>query len=516
MQLISAVVFSAFVSGCFGQNETFPTWFLFGAATAAYQIEGGWYAGDKGESMWDRLLHSNEITLDSSNADVACDSYHLWRRDIEVAKELGLNMYRFSIAWPRILPSGFPNQVSEDGKKYYSDLIDGLLEKGIQPVVTMYHWDLPQSLQDLGGWANPLITTWFADYARVLFTLFGDRVKYWITLNEPLAICDGGYNKMAAPYLDDMKIGGYLCNKHVLLAHAAAYRIYEKEFQSLYFGKLSMANVFFWFKPEKTTDDEATKLAIQMWEGRYAHPIYSKSGGWPPELEKILAENSKKEGYPYPRLPPFTPEEIEFVKGTYDFYALNHYTTRLVRKVEPEKAGSWPYYGCKEIGVDFVNDPTWKTAVIDWFAARNFLIIHSNIRSSYIFLFQIYPEGLREQLHWINKTYGVDQVMITENGYPDLNDDLFDVQRMTYIKTMLQQVLLAINDGIHVMGYTVWSMMDNFEWVTGYKTKYGLYAVDFLSPNLTRTPRESARFYSSVTKGRRIPKYRVLVDYEDV
>ncbi|XP_047035496.1 myrosinase 1-like [Helicoverpa zea] len=497
MQLISAVVFSAVVSGCFGQNETFPTWFLFGAATAAYQIEGGWNAGDKGESMWDRLLHStNDITLDSSNADVACDSYHLWKRDIEVAKELGLNVYRFSISWPRILPSGFPNQVSEDGKKYYSNLIDGLLEKGIQPVVTMYHWDLPQSLQDLGGWANPLIATWFGDYARVLYNLFGDRVKYWITLNEPLAICDGGYNKMAAPYLDDMKIGGYLCNKHVLLAHAAAYRVYEKEFQSLYYGKLSMANVFFWFKPEKTTDEEATKLAIQMWEGRYAHPIYSESGGWPPELEKILAENSKKEGYPYPRLPPFTPEEIEFVKGTYDFYALNHYTTRLVRKVDPEKAGSWPYYGCKEIGVDFVNHPTWKTAVIDWFA--------------------IYPEGLREQLLWINNTYGVDQVMITENGYPDLNDDLFDVQRMTYIKTMLQQVFLAINDGIHVMGYTVWSMMDNFEWVTGYKTKYGLYAVDFLSPNLTRTPRESARFYSSVTKGRRIPKYRVLVDYEDV
>ncbi|XP_075985560.1 myrosinase 1-like [Anticarsia gemmatalis] len=481
---VSALVFCIVISvaRCSG-NLGFPPGFKLGVATASYQVEGAWNVSDKGESIWDRLLHTQpSLSADGSNGDVACDSYHLWRRDIEMAVELGVDMYRFSISWPRLLPSGFANYVSEDGKRYYNNLIDGLLEKGIEPVVTLYHWDLPQYLQDLGGWANPLIVDWFADYARVAYTLFGDRIKTWLTLNEPLIICDGGYNKLWAPYLDDLKVAAFLCNKNVMMAHAKAYRMYDEEFRPLYQGKVSFPNIFFWFEPETPADAEAAVLTRQMWHDRYAHPVFSQAGGWPPELEKVLLANGKREGYPYPRLPPFTQEEINYVKGTYDFYALNHYTTRLVRRVKPGEAGSWIFYGSEEINVAIVNDPSWTTAVTDWFA--------------------INPTGLRKQLHWINSTYGISDILITENGLPTFEKDLLDVNRITYIRSYLEQILLAINDGINVMGYTAWSLMDNFEWLAGYTVKYGLYDVDFTSPNRTRTPRESARYFSNLTKTR--------------
>ncbi|XP_075985587.1 myrosinase 1-like [Anticarsia gemmatalis] len=495
MGFVVAVVFCIVVSESWSlQSLTFPKEFKFGVATAAYQVEGAWNISDKSESTWDRLLHTHpSLSDDGSNGDVACDSYHLWRRDIEMAVELGVDMYRISIAWTRLLPNGFANYISEDGKRFYNNLIDGLLEKGIEPLVTIYHWDLPQSLQDLGGWANPLVIDWYSDYARVVFTLFGDRVKTWITINEALVICDGGYGKTWVPYIDDMAIGGYLCNKHVLLAHAKAYRMYDEEFRPLYHGKVSISNVFFWYEPETPEDEEATKLTIQMWEGRYAHAVYSKAGGWPPEIEKFLAANSKREGYPTPRLPPFTQEEIDYVRGTYDFYSLNYYTTRLVRRVKPEEAGSWIFYGNKELGIAIVNDPSWPMASFDWFA--------------------IHPEGLRKVLHWINNTYGVSNVLITENGLPTYDASLYDFNRVSYIKSHLEQILLAIKDGINVIGYTAWALMDNFEWLSGYTVKFGLYSVDFTSPNRTRTPRESARFYSSVTRTRSLNTTRHGLNY---
>ncbi|CAH1640805.1 unnamed protein product [Spodoptera littoralis] len=520
---------------------TFPSWFMFGAATAAYQIEGAWDVSDKSESIWDRLLHTQpSLVLDNSNGDEACYSYDFWPRDVEIAHELGLQMYRFSISWPRLLPTGFPNKISMNGKNYYSKLIDGLLKKGIQPVVTMYHWDLPQSLQDLGGWTNPLIATWFADYARVLYTLFGDRVKYWITINEPLTICDGGYSKMAAPYLNDMKISNYLCSKHVLLAHAKAFRAYEefrKGYRDFYVKNQSNchrlrfaapavlagaaavlqpprarfqwpifssgSNLWIRKKIKKLRNSQcnsglvsrlrdiaptahaahkeeplcSSKLVelFYLHEGRFGHPIYSKTGGWPPELERYIAGLSAREGYNQSRLPPFTPEEIQLVKGSYDFYGLNHFTTRLVKKATPKTAGDWPFYGSKELGVSFVNHPKRKTIVIDWF--------------------QIYPEGLRKQLHWIKDNYEVKDIMITENGLPMLRLDFADYERVDYIREYLKHVLLAINDGVHVMGYIVWSMMDSFEWITGYKVKYGLYEVNFESDYRLRDARESAKYY---------------------
>ncbi|KAJ8710543.1 hypothetical protein PYW08_009058 [Mythimna loreyi] len=498
MNFISVVVFSIVIHGSWSEEQLkFPPSFMFGAASAAYQVEGGWNVSDKGLSMWDKILHDRpELVANRNNGDVACDSYHLWRRDIEMCEELGLNMYRFSISWSRLLPSGFPNHISEDGKNYYNNLIDGLLEKGIQPLVTMNHFDLPMSLQDLGGWANPLIADWFADYAEVVFSLYADRVKYWLTINEAYIQCDGGYHMEAAPFFEDMKLGRYLCNKNVLIAHAKAYRIYDEQYRYKYHGKVSLSTLFFWFKPFTPEDQEVTDLTIEHWEGRYAHAIFSKEGGWPRKLEKLLNDNAKKEGYWHPRLPPFTPEEIELVRGTYDFYALNHYTTRLVRRVNPgEPPGKWFFEGSDELNTVMFKDPSWPSTPVYWFS--------------------VYPPGLREQLNWLNATYDVKEIIITENGVPSLDPGLVDTQRLEYYRDYLEQVLLAINDGVNVTGYTAWTLMDNFEWLSGYIAKFGLYAVDFSDPNRTRTPRESARYYSSVIRSRMIhpPQDKTKLNY---
>ncbi|XP_048484019.1 cytosolic beta-glucosidase-like [Plutella xylostella] len=214
----------------------FPPGFKWGAATAAYQVEGAWNVSDKTPSIWDTFTHKYpERIEDGSSGDVACDSYRLWERDIEMAKELGLDYYRFSISWPRLVPNGFADQVSEDGKNYYNKLIDGLLANGIEPVVTLYHWDLPQRLQDYGGWLNPLISDWFADYARVAFSLFGDRVTTWLTINEALVVCTYGYGMgVLAPGISENDYGKYVCIKNIVMAHGKAYRVYEKEFKAKY------------------------------------------------------------------------------------------------------------------------------------------------------------------------------------------------------------------------------------------------------------------------------------------
>ncbi|XP_063629209.1 lactase/phlorizin hydrolase-like [Cydia splendana] len=442
-------------------ERRFPDGFKFGTATSSYQIEGAWNASDKGESIWDRFVHTKpEAVSDRSNGDVACDSYNQWREDIQLLEDLNVDYYRFSISWPRVLPTGFANRVSEDGARYYGALIDALLEKGIEPVVTLYHWDLPQTLQDLGGWANPLISGWFADYARVIFDLYGDRVKTWLTINEPVVVCDVGYvwfdsisrlerpagsrttpvwsttctetasrpgspstnlsssamlgmsgltvypgwsdplagatrwfadyarevydlygdrvktwltinepvvvcdvgyTVYIAPGLESEGRGSYMCTKNILLAHAKVYRLYEAEYKPQYQGQVSLTNQMMWFVPETEEDAELTELVKVYTIDRYCHPIFSAAGGWPPELERHIAQQSAEEGEPRSRLPPFTQEEIELVRGSYDYLALNHYTTRTVRRAGEGEVGTFLVDGFRELGVMLGNIPEWLT-----------------------------------------------------------------------------------------------------------------------------------------------------------
>ncbi|XP_063369549.1 myrosinase 1-like [Cydia amplana] len=464
-------------------GQRFPAGFRFGAATSAYQIEGGWNVSDKGESIWDRMVHSRpDYIYDRSNGDVACDSYHLWEEDLRMVQEMGLDFYRFSISWPRLLPYGFSNQISQDGRRYYSAVIDGLRARGVAPVVTLYHWDLPQRLQDLGGWTNPLIVEWFAEYARTAFALFADRVGTWITINEPGSVCDGGYRGLLAPGLVDHEVGALLCTKHVLLAHARAYRVYQEEFKPKYGGELSIAHQESWFEPKTDQDLEITLLTREYLFGRYTHPIFSAGGGWPPALERYMADKSKREGYPRSRLPAFTPDEIQLLKGSFDFYGLNHYTSRVVRAAA---AGERPAYMSRgaEVGAVLEARPHWETAASSWL--------------------KVNPEGVRNLLKLIKQQYGDVKILITENGYSDTGHQLDDSDRLNYYKDYLEQVLLAITeDAVRVVGYTAWSLLDNFEWAAGYTSRFGLYSVDFSSPRRPRAARASARYYASVARAR--------------
>ncbi|XP_041976142.1 myrosinase 1-like [Aricia agestis] len=460
----------------------FPPGFRFGAATAAYQVEGGWNEDGKGPTIWDKLVHSSpNKVLGNVTGDVAADSYHKWLEDVQITADLGLHFYRFSISWSRILPTGFSNRINRAGVRYYSDLIDALLAEGVEPVVTMYHWDLPQPLQDLGGWTNPLIVDWFEDYARVLFAEFADRVKTWITINEAISVCDFNYNFGGfAPGILEPEFAPFLCNKYILLAHATAYRIYEKEYKAKYNGKISLANNILWMEPATPEDLALAELGRQHSIGRYSHPIFSKVGGWPPSTEETMLNYSLKQGYKKSRLPAFTEDEKLFIKGTADFYSVNYYTTYLIR---PERAGDepgkWFLTGSPEIGATCEAQGALKGATQ--------------------IMMPVVPQGLRRILQWIKREYGNMEIMIAENGFSTKGVGLDDFNRIEYIEEHLKQVLLAINeDNITVTGYTYWSLLDNFEWLDGFSSKFGLYAVDFNKPERTRTPRASAHYYSCV------------------
>ncbi|OWR52173.1 seminal fluid protein CSSFP031 [Danaus plexippus plexippus] len=263
---------------------------MIGTATASYQIEGAWDVDGKSENIWDHLTHTDPCkVLDCSNGDVADNSYFLYKRDVEMMRELGLDTYRFSISWTRILPTGFPDYINKAGVAYYNNLIDEMLKYNIQPIVTLYHWDLPQKIQEMGGWTNSEIVNWFGDYARVIFNFFGDRVKYFITINEPHQICLFGYGEdILAPALNIQGIADYLCMKNVLLGHARAYHIYDKEFRVKQNGKIFITINAEWHQPKTVNDEEAARDARQFyyvpWGFRSLFNYISHQYGNPPIL----------------------------------------------------------------------------------------------------------------------------------------------------------------------------------------------------------------------------------------
>ncbi|CAK1543471.1 unnamed protein product [Leptosia nina] len=483
MLLVDSLALSAisvFLKVVYATHD-FPPQFKFGAASSAYQIEGAWNEDGKGESIWDRYVHTRTgVIADESNGDVAADSYHLWREDVRIAAELKLDFYRFSISWARIMPTGFENNINQAALKHYSDVIDALLEHGIEPVVTMYHWDLPVKLQDLGGWTNELIAYWFESYAEVLFLNYADRVKTWLTINEPIVICDFGYNLGTyAPGIREQQLAPYLCNKNVLMAHAKAYRLYQREYKDKYNGQISWANNVLWIDPlELPRDVELATLGKEHMVGRYSHPIFSQEGGWPPSIEKHMLNYSLAEGYSASRLPPFTQQEKEFIRGTGDFYGLNYYTTRQIRPAEEGEKGFWFLDGSPELGamLDIPPDATYGSSE----------------------MLAVVPRGLGQMLSYLKKTYGDIRFLITENGYPGW-EDINDIDRIQYIKEHLEEVLQVMKtENVSVIGYTYWSLMDSFEWIGGYQSTFGLYDVDFNDPKRPRRPRLSAKYYACV------------------
>ncbi|KAF7284531.1 hypothetical protein GWI33_022117 [Rhynchophorus ferrugineus] len=472
------------LSGILGQisNKKFPESFQFGAATAAYQIEGAWNEDGKGESMWDRFVHEDPTRIkDGQNGDVACDSYHKWREDIELLKELGVTLYRFSISWPRILPDGTPSQINQAGIDYYRTFIKALKEAGIEPMVTLYHWDLPQHLAELGGWLNEEIADYFGDYARIAFRSFGEDVKLWATINEPKTTCMNGYGSgEMAPGLKLLADGVYQCAKVQLLAHAKAYHIYHDEFAAQQGGKISIVIDATYNEPASDSDLDkfGAELETEFNLGWYANPVYI--GDWPELMKTRIANRSQLEGYSFSRLAEFTPEEVQYVKGTFDYFALNMYTSLVAHYSGDFGIGEPSYYLDKGTSTSYGAD--WTPSIASWLYS--------------------YPPGMRKLLNLVWTKYNPSSIYVTENGWAT-DTSLNDQGRIDYLQAYLSNLLEAIlEDGVNVAGYTTWSLLDNFEWAQGYTQRFGIISVDFDSPNRTRTFKDSGRWYQKVVATR--------------
>jgi beta-glucosidase len=438
----------------------FPGRFLWGAAVAAYQVEGSPLADGAGASIWHRFSHTPGRVSNGDTGDVACDFYRRYRDDVLLMRELGLTAFRFSVSWSRVLPEG-RGRVNRRGLDFYERLVDALLEQGIRPVVTLFHWDLPAALDDRGGWLNPDIAKWFAEYGRVLFRALDDRVPMWTTLNEPWVVSDGGYlhGKLAPGHasLFEAPIAAH----NLLRAHAAAVRAYRAE------GKNAVGLVVN-LEPKypasrKPEDLAATARADAYMNRQYLDPVFF--GRYPEELSEVFGE----------AWPDFAPAEVEAVREKIDFLGVNYYT-RSVTKADPSAY------------------PTRARSVPQ---KR-----HTHTQMNW----EVYPDGLTDTLLRVKKRYGDIPLYVTENGSafydPPTADGntLEDPLRVAYLRNHLRAAQRALEQGVDLRGYFVWSLLDNFEWSHGFSKRFGIVHVDYETQR--RTPKSSARFYAEVIRTR--------------
>lgn len=457
--------------------------FHWGYATAATQVEGAWNVDGKGVSIWDTFAHTPGKVKDGSTPDDAVLSYYKYKEDVALLKFYGVTSYRFSLAWSRIIPlGGRDDPINEAGLRYYSNLIDELLANGIIPFVTLYHWDIPQALEDrYGGMLNKeAYTPDFLNYARVCFKRLGDRVKNWITYNEPGVYTLAGYAAgVHAPGRSsnrdlnqegDSSTEPFIVGHTELVSHAYAVKLYREEFQSKQKGMIGITLHGNWSEPWNANDPldiGAAERAREFEIAWYADPIY-KTGDYPASMRLQLGD----------RLPKFTAEESRLVLGSSDFYGMNSYTTFYVKnKVTP------PH----------INDHSGNIEKLD----NNSEGISRGPESDTYWL-RTAPLGFRKLLNWIWKRYGV-PIYITENGTtakgeteasPDVLDDKF---RIEFFEGYLESIGRAVQeDGVDIRSYFAWTFTDNWEWAAGYSDRFGVTFVDFDSPEKTRYPKRSA------------------------
>ncbi|XP_027167855.1 beta-glucosidase 12-like [Coffea eugenioides] len=469
-------------------RSSFPTGFLFGASSSAYQIEGAWNLDGKGPSIWDTFTHKfPEKIKDHNNGDVATDSYHLYKEDVRVLKEMSMDSYRFSISWSRILPRGrLSGGVNEKGIQYYNNLIDYLLMNGILPTATLFHWDLPQALEDeYSGFLSPLIVNDFHDFANLCFERFGDRVKQWITFNEPAYFSQFGYDMgIHAPgrcssWMNNNCTGGdsstepYIVSHHQLLAHAAAVKLYKTKYQEYQKGKIGITHVALWTVPHSHSLDDrrASIRSLDFSLGWFMDPLVF--GDYPSSMRTLVGD----------RLPQFTKEQSELVKGSYDFIGLNYYTSFYV-----VDAG---------VSINIRNKSYSTDSRSSISVERSGKLIGEHIGSNWIYY---YPRGLWKMLLYVKKKYQNPIIYITENGVDDSNNStmllkaLNDHFRIKYYHGHLSFLHKAIRDGVQVKGFYGWSIVDNFEWASGFTVRFGLNYVDFEN-GLKRIPKLSAKWF---------------------
>lgn len=343
---------------------------------------------------------------------------------------------------------------------------------------TIFHWDLPQYIQDLGGWANPMIVDYFEVYADAVFQHFGDRVKTWITMNEPSVYCGEGYGySTKAPAILSMGVGDYLCAHNTLLANAAAYDLYKTKYFAQQNGRVGICLNAGYAYPAEGTDRTYAEKSIEFDLGKFANPIFSRDGGYPQIMVDSIGNKSLREGRPWSRLPHMTTEVKEKIKGKADFLALNYYSSGLVKKRENPEYAETSWWGDRDL--DDSRKPEWKRAKSEW-------------------LYQV-PDGLRDLLIWIKDHYDNPEVLITENGWSD-DGEIDDDDRVEYYQLHLNAVSEALEQGCKVTAYTAWSLTDNFEWKMGYTERFGLHYINFLSDKKERVPKKSASFFKDFLK----------------
>jgi beta-glucosidase len=436
----------------------FPPGFLWGAATSAYQVEGAPLADGAGPSIWHRFVHTPGLTASGDTGDVACDHYHRYREDVALMRDIGLNAYRFSLSWSRVLPAG-TGAVNPRGLAFYDRLIDTLLESDIQPVVTLYHWDLPAALDNRGGWLNPDVASWFADYATTVFAAFDDRVPMWATLNEPWVVMDGGYLRGALAPGHRNLFEAPLVSHNLLRAHGAAVQAYR----AIGRNRIGLVvNLEPKYAASDSAEDRAALCRADAYMNRqYLDPVFR--GSYPEELHEIFGK----------AWPDFAAADLALIRQPIDFLGVNYYL-RGVTRHDPT---------ARPVRASNIKQPQHPVTETGW---------------------EVYAPALTRVLLWVKERYGDVPLYITENGAAfydppaPIDGRVDDPLRIVYYRDHLRAALDATRLGVDLRGYFAWSLLDNFEWSLGYAKRFGIVHVDYQT--LRRTPKSSARFYADVIR----------------
>lgn len=441
--------------------------FIWGAATASYQIEGAWSEDGKGASIWDTFCRQEGKIQGNMTGDITCDHYHLWQKDVQLMRELNLQAYRFSLSWPRILPDGTTKLINEKGLEFYDKLIDSLLEANILPFVTLYHWDLPQNLQDMGGWGVRETALRFAEFVELVAHRYKDRVKHWITINEPYVAAFAGHLHGVHAPGKQSPVLAMLASHHLMLAHGKAVKVLRSITQLSEIGIALNLSPVFPFDPNSEDDQFAAQNYFLYLNRLFLNLIYHKQ--YPKEILEMANKNQKDFSS---FLNAILPQDLEEIGQEIDYLGVNYYTKTVVK-------------------LD-LQAPLFKACLTEI------------VKNKYSDLWDYYPEGLSYVLDMLQTLYQPKKIYITENGTA-ISEKQNDQARIEYIQAHLNQIELAMKKGVNIQGYFVWSLLDNFEWSYGFSKRFGLIYVNFETQE--RHLKQSAKWYAELIKDKRCQRF---------
>jgi beta-glucosidase len=444
------------------ETHPFPKDFLWGVATASYQIEGGAREDGRGESIWDVFSHTPGKVKNGDTGDVADDHYHLWRQDVALMKSLGVKAYRFSVAWPRIFPTG-TGQLNEAGLAFYDNLVDELLKAGIQPLITLYHWDLPAALP--GGWLERGTAHAFAAYTDVVTRCLGDRVKYWVTLNEPFCSAFLGYGYGWHAPGETNREHALRAAHHLHLAHGLGVQAIRANVKAASVGIVGDPTLIYPHS-KSAADQKACRFYDGMMNRWFLDPVFGK--GYPQDMcEDFARMGIRSESPDY-----IQPGDMETIAAPMDMLGVNYYTRSVI--------GALPGISRHPDRIRHYKPRGKEYTTVNW---------------------EVFPQGIFELLQQLNERYHPKSLFIAENGAaydygPDETGRVHDTKRVEYMRSHIAQISRAIRAGLPVNAYFAWSLMDNFEWAHGYSQRFGIVHVDY--ETRVRTVKDSGLFYKEV------------------